>query len=76
MTTDEWRKRQMQWKRFQQWEAAARPGAALSPSERLAEIGTLVDLALKAAHGEFPNPELGATIKGIGIMRKRLAVIG
>jgi len=70
-----WRQRQDQWKRFRIWEAQHR-AVELSPEERLAEIGALVDLAqpVRQAQGSAAE-DVEAEIQGIRVMRKRLAVL-
>ena len=73
MTADEWRRRQDQWAKFQAWERT-HTTCRLSPSERLAEIGELVDLALKA--GRFPGRNVEQCAAGIRLMRLQLAVLG
>lgn len=76
MTKSDWQKRQEQWRRFHAWEAEHR-SLSLSPEERLAEVGALVDLALG---GQRPRKEsaqdLRAAAEGIALMRQRLAYLG
>ena len=69
-----WQRRQAQWKLYQKW-AARQPESALSPSERLAEVGALVDRAQPSASGP-PMRVTIAAIQGIVMMRTRLAVLG
>ena len=72
---EQWRHRQAQWERFRAWESQHQ-GVSLSPSERLAEIGALVDRARQAASGPLrPTRATTATVEGIVIMRKCLAVL-
>ena len=73
---DQWRQRQAQWERFQAWENQHQ-SVLLSPPERLAEIGALVDRARQAASDQLrPTRATTATVEGIMIMRKRLALLG
>lgn len=75
MNRDAWERRQAQWRRFHEWEARQPAGSALSPSERLAEIGALVDLALSRAMVCQEGRDVNATARGIQVMRARLAVL-
>ena len=72
----QWRQRQAQWERFRAWDLQHQ-GSQLSPSERLAEIGALVDRARQGISVP-PRPVrvTTATIQGIVIMRTRLAALG
>ena len=73
---DPWQRRQAQWGRYRTW-AAQHEEILLSPPERLAEIGALVDRARQAASGPLrPTHATTATVRGIVIMRTRLAVLG
>ena len=76
MTKEQWRKREEQWKKFHEWEARHN-SLFLSPEERLAEIGALVDLALA---GRRPKREslrdLRAKAEGVALMRHRLSYLG
>ncbi len=75
MMKDQWRKRQEQWDRFHEWEAK-QPASKLSPAQRLAEIGALVDRAL--ASDRFPKESqegLARKAKGVILLHKRLAVL-
>ncbi|MBI3312190.1 MAG: hypothetical protein HYZ88_01525 [Candidatus Omnitrophica bacterium] len=74
VTTEEWRKRQAQWKQFHEWEAAHH-AVTLSPSERLAEIGALVDLAYRAGRANAERADAKALVSGVRVMRERLAVL-
>lgn len=75
MTREEWRKRQAQWERFHRWEAAQR-GMTLSSSERLAEIGALVDFAYRNRPREFsPVADAKTLVSGLHLMQERLAVL-
>ena len=70
-----WRRRQLQWERFRVWEARQRV-TELSPSERLAEVGALVDLSQQVASRRLAVAEdVRASVRGIGLMRSRLAVL-
>ena len=73
MTKEEWRKREEQWRRFHAWEAQE-PPLKLSPSERLAELGALLDrlLASRPEKSESAQ-ELREKVAGIVRMRKSLA---
>ena len=73
---EQWRRRQAQWERYRVW-ADQHDEIRLSPSERLAEIGALVDRARQAASGPLRQTHAtAATVQGIVIMRKCLAVLG
>ena len=69
----QWSQRQAQWERFHRWESQSRM-VALSASERLAEIGALVDRAAQARRTQ-PGPPREVDIQGIRLMRRRLAVL-
>ena len=74
MTKDEWEQRQAQWRRFEEWEAAHRT-VQLSASERLAEIGALVDAALAARRGPAPGSDVKTLADGIRVLQTCLAVL-
>ncbi len=76
MTKEQWLERQAQWERFHAWEKD-HGSPALTPEERLAEIGALVDLAL--ARRQPPRKsaqDLRAAAEGVILMRQRLACLG
>ncbi|MBI4313913.1 MAG: hypothetical protein HY594_03770 [Candidatus Omnitrophica bacterium] len=73
MTKDEWKKRQGQWDRFHQWEEK-QPPLRLSPMERIAGIGALIDLAWKVS-GRFPDDSAKRDVSGIILMRHQLSVL-
>lgn len=76
MTKEQWRKRQAQWDRFHAWEAK-HGSFSLSPEERLAEVGALVDLALAKQRPKKESArDLKAAAEGIAVMRQRLAYLG
>ena len=76
MTKEQWQKRQEQWKRFHAWEAE-HDVLFLSPEERLAEVGALVDLALAQRQPKRESArELMVGVEGIAVMRQRLAYLG
>lgn len=76
MTKEQWQRRQEQWRRFHAWEAEHN-SLSLSPEERLAEVGALVDLALAGRRPERESAEyLKAAAEGIALMRRRLAYLG
>ncbi len=75
MTKEQWRKRQEQWDRFHAWEAQE-PPLKLSPSERLAELGALVDRLLASLPRQSESAEeLRKNVAGIVLMRKSLTVL-
>ena len=76
MTKEQWQKRQEQWGRFHAWEAKHN-SLSLSPEERLAEVGALVDLALAGRRPQRESTQnLRAAAEGIALMRRRLAYLG
>ncbi|MBI3324871.1 MAG: hypothetical protein HYZ92_06285 [Candidatus Omnitrophica bacterium] len=75
MTKETWAKRQAQWRRFHEWEAANRT-VPFSPAERLAEIGALVDRALNARRGPVEASDVTALARRVRVMQTRLAVLG
>ena len=72
---DEWAKRQAQWARFRNWETRQRVSSR-DPGACLADIGALVDLALRQASSRKLMREERASIQGSVVMRQRLAVLG
>lgn len=76
MTKEEWQKRQARWDKFHAWEAR-QSSLSLSPEERLAEVGALVDLALaKQRPPEESARDLREAAEAIAVMRQRLACLG
>ena len=76
MTKDQWRKREAQWKKFHAWEAE-HAALKLSPSERLAEIGSLVDWVLRRHSPKSESAkDLKEKVAGIVMMHHRLAALG
>lgn len=74
MTRKDWERRQAQWKQFQAWEATHHV-VTLSPAERLAEIGALVDLAHRHRRGDPVGADMETLIGGVRVMHTRLAVL-
>ncbi len=75
MTKDQWLEREKQWKGFHEWESK-HAADSLSPQERLAEVGALVDLILARQGSEAKGvPDLRAATAGIVSMRRCLACL-
>ena len=75
MTKEAWRKRQAQWKRFQKWEAAQQ-AIQLPASERLAEIGALVDRAQRRGFSpETVTTDLEALVSRVRALHIGLGVL-
>ncbi len=75
MRANRWRERKKQWERFNEWERK-HATQKLTPAQRLAEIGALVDRAMRGRRlNRQTSRELAEKVKGISLMRKGLEAL-
>lgn len=75
MKANSWRERKKQWERFNEWERK-HATQKLAPAQRLAEIGALVDRAMRGRRlSQQTSKGLAEKIRGISLMRKGLKAL-